>query len=222
MNSILLADDHVLFREGLRSLIGHWQDFTVVGEAGNGAEAVALARELLPDIILMDITMPVQNGIEAARQIARELPATRIVMLTVAEEPEYLFQALKNGAHGYVLKDTPSRRLHDLLRGVLRGESPLSGIVATLMLDNFKKNEESRTARAATEPLAEREQQVLELVVQGLTNAEIALRLFLSENTVKKYLRNILQKFHLNSRVEAAVFAVREGMVEQPKEAGDR
>lgn len=216
MNSILIADDHILFREGLRSLIGHWDDFVVVGEAGNGAEAVALARELLPDIVLMDITMPVMDGIEAARRVAREVPATRIVMLTVAEEPEYLFQALKHGAHGYVLKDTPSRRLHDLLRGVLRGESPLSGIIATMMLENFKEGSSDYEAKSETEPLTEREQQVLELVVQGLTNAEIAGRLFLSENTVKKYLRNILQKFHLNSRVEAAVYAVREGIVQEP------
>jgi len=213
MNSILIVDDHILFREGLRSLIRHWEDFEVVGEAANGVEAVERAHELLPDIVLMDITMPVQGGIEAAQRIARELPAIRIVMLTVAEEPDFLFQALKNGAHGYVLKDTPSRRLHALLRGVLRGEAPFSGIMATMMLENFKCNEGNREAILETEPLTEREQHVLELVVEGLTNAEIASRLFLSENTVKKYLSNILQKFHLNSRVEAAVYAVREGIV---------
>ncbi|MFW5943421.1 MAG: response regulator [Chloroflexota bacterium] len=215
MNKILIADDHILFREGLRSLINRWQDFEVVGEASNGVEAVKLAHELLPDIVLMDITMPEQSGIEAAGQIARQLPATRIVMLTVAEEPDFLFRALKNGAHGYVLKDIPSRRLRDLLRGVLRGETPLSGTMATMMLDNFKGSESEQSTTVATEPLTEREQQVLELVVEGLTNAEIAEQLFLSENTVKKYLSNVLQKFHLNSRVEAAVYAVREGIVEE-------
>ena len=215
MNTILIADDHILFREGLCSLIRHWDDFEVVGEAGDGAQAVQLARELFPDIVLMDITMPVQNGIDAARQLARELPATRIVMLTVSEEPDSLFQALKNGAHGYVLKDTPARRLHDLLRGVLRGESPLSGPMATMMLQNFKNKESQQEVCFAAEPLTERERQVLEGVVQGLTNAEIASRLYLSENTVKKYLSNILQKFHLNNRVEAAVYAVREGIVEK-------
>ena len=215
MNSILIADDHILFREGLRSLIGHWTDFVVAGEASNGAEAVEMAHELLPEIVLMDVTMPVMNGIEATRRIARELPSTHIVMLTVAEEPDYLFQALKNGARGYVLKDTPSRRLRDLLRGVLRGETPLSGAVATLMLENFRREESEPAASPEVEPLTEREQQVLEWVVEGLTNAEIATQLYLSENTVKKYLRNILQKLHLNSRVEAAVYAVREGIVEE-------
>lgn len=213
MNTILIADDHNLFREGLRSLINRWQEFEVVGEASNGIEAVKLARELLPDIVLMDITMPQLSGIEAAGQITRQLPATRIVMLTVAEEPGFLFQALKNGAHGYVLKDIPSRRLHDLLRGVMRGESPLSGPMATMMLDNFKSGEGEQSATITTEPLTEREQQVLELVVEGMTNAEIADRLCLSENTVKKYLSNVLHKFHLSSRVEAAVYAVREGIV---------
>lgn len=215
MNTILIADDHILFREGLRSLIRHWEDFEVAGEAANGLQAVQLARELLPDIILMDITMPLQNGIEATRQIARELPTTRIVMLTVSEEPDSLFQALKNGAHGYVLKDTPSRRLHDLLRGVLRGETPLSGTMATMMLDNFKGGEGPQDTAPGAEPLTEREQQILECVVEGLTNAETAARLYLSENTVKKYLSNILQKLHLNSRVEAAVYAVREGIVDE-------
>jgi len=215
MNSILIADDHILFREGLRSLVGHWDDFVVVGEACNGAQAVEMARELLPDVVLMDITMPVLDGIEATRRIARELPTTHIVMLTVAEEPDFLFQALKNGAHGYVLKDTPSRRLHDLLRGVLRGETPLSGTMATMMLENFRRDESQPSETLEIEPLTERERQVLELVVEGLTNAEIATQLYLSENTVKKYLRNILQKFHLNSRVEAAVYAVRAGIVEE-------
>lgn len=213
MNTILVADDHLLFREGMCSLIRRWPDFEVVGEAANGVEAVKLALELRPDIVLMDITMPELNGIEAASQIARQLPRTRIVMLTMAENPELLFQALKNGAHGYVLKDMPSRRLHDQLRGVLRGESPLSGTMVTKMMNSFKDDESAEKPVVDTEPLTPREQQVLELVVDGKTNAEIAALLFISENTVKKYLSSVLQKFHLSSRVEAAVYAVREGLV---------
>jgi RNA polymerase sigma factor (sigma-70 family) len=213
MNTILLVDDHVLFREGLFSLMQRWDDFDVVGEASTGEQAVSMCRDLLPDLVLMDVAMPVMNGLEATRQITRELPTTRVVMLTVSEDDESLFEAIKSGAAGYILKDAPSRRLHDQLRGVMRGESPLSGAVATKMLIEFNRQSEKQAAPDVDEPLTEREQQVLKLVSEGMSNQEIAEALYLSENTVKKHIRNILQKLHLNNRVQAAVFAAREGMI---------
>jgi two-component system nitrate/nitrite response regulator NarL len=214
MNSILIADDHVLFREGMQFIIGHWEDFEVCGEASNGAQAIELAHELLPDILLMDVHMPVMDGIEATRRLSRELPSVRIVMLTISEEEEDLFNAIKCGAQGYVLKDTPSKRLHDELRRMLQGESPLSGLMATKVLDEFNRfGGSSQKPYEYQEPLTKREQQVLELLVEGLSNSQIADKICLSENTVKKHLRNVLDKLHLNNRVEAAVYAVREGLV---------
>ena len=214
-NTLLIVDDHVLFREGMRNIISHWDDFEVVGEARNGLEAVEMARLLLPDIILMDITMPVMDGLQATRQISRELPSTQVVMLTMSEEEENLFTAIQNGARGYVLKDTPSTGLHKKLSGVVRGEAALSGIMATKILNEFSKPRThlGNFEHAGLEPLSERERQVLELVVQGLTNPEIAEKLFLSENTIKKYMHNILEKLHLNNRVEAAIYAIKEGLV---------
>ena len=213
--TLLIVDDHVLFREGLRNIINHWDDFEVVGEARNGLEAVEMARQLLPDIVLMDITMPVLNGIQATRQITRELPSVQVVMLTMSEEEDDLFGAIQVGARGYVLKDTPSTGLHKKLSGIVRGEAALSGAMATKILNAFSKPNPHLGAseEIALEPLTRRERQVLELVVQGLSNSEIAEALFLSENTIKKYLHNILEKLHLNNRVEAAIYAVKEGLV---------
>jgi DNA-binding NarL/FixJ family response regulator len=217
MNTVLIVDDHALFREGLRNIIGRWEDFSVVGEAKNGQEAILSAQELMPDIILMDISMPVMDGIAATRRIVREMPAIRVVILTMSEEAEDLFEAIKVGARGYVLKDTPSHRLHDKLSGVLQGEAPLSGLMAAKILNEFNKLNETPEARleASRDPLTAREKQVLELVVQGLSNPEISAQLYLSQNTVKKYLHNVLEKLHLNNRVEAALYAVREGLVDE-------
>jgi DNA-binding NarL/FixJ family response regulator len=216
-NTILIVDDHVLFREGLRNIISHWDDFEVVGEACNGQEAINKTRELLPEIVLMDITMPVMDGLEATQVIGRETPASRVVMLTMSDDEDNLFKAIKNGARGYVLKDTPSSGLHKKLNGVLRGEAALSGAMATKILNEFGKirSEAELPKAAGIEPLTERERQVLELVVQGLSNPEIGERLFLSENTIKKYLHNILEKLHLNNRVEAAIYAVRGGIFKE-------
>lgn len=214
-HTLLIVDDHILFREGLHNIIGHWNDFEVVGEARNGQEAVELARERLPDIVLMDITMPVLDGLQATRQITGELPSVQVVILTMSEDEENLFAAIQSGARGYVLKDIPSTGLHKKLTGVLRGEAALSGAMATKILNEFSriKPTEGASPLAGLEPLTSREQQVLELVVQGLSNPAIAEKLCLSENTVKKYLHNILDKLHLNNRVEAAIYAVKEGLV---------
>lgn len=213
MQSILVADDHVLFREGLNSIMSRWEDFEIAGEAANGMEAVCKVGETMPDIVLMDVNMPVMDGIEAARQIKRKFPAVRVVMLTVSEEDVDLFQALKAGASGYILKDTPSRRLHDLLRGVLNNETPVSGAMATKIVKEFNRPRDEEDPKCPLrEALTEREKAILELLARGKTNAEIAGQLFLSESTVKKYLHNVLEKLQLNNRVEAAVYAAREGL----------
>jgi two-component system nitrate/nitrite response regulator NarL len=216
MNSILIVDDHVLFREGMRLIIGHWEDFEVCGEASNGVQAIKLAHTLHPDIILMDIHMPVMDGLEATRRILCDLPSIRIVILTMSEAKEDLFNAIKYGAQGYLLKDTPSKRLHDELRRMLQGETPLSGLMTTKMLEGFSRyNSPYQSPAEYHEPFTEREHQVLELLVEGLSNRQIADRIYLSENTTKKHLRSILEKLHMNNRVEAAVYAVREGLVDR-------
>jgi DNA-binding NarL/FixJ family response regulator len=215
MNKILIVDDHVLFREGMRNIIQHWGDFEIVGEAANGLEAINLSRELLPDIILMDIAMPVMDGLQATKRIASELPSIRIIMLTTSEEEEDLLNAIKYGAQGYILKDTPSKRLHDELRRMTQGETPLSGLMATKILKEFGRfSSQAQAPHEYRESLTEREHQILELLVEGLSNVGIAEKVYLSENTVKKHVRNILEKFHSNNRVEAAVYAVREGLVD--------
>jgi DNA-binding NarL/FixJ family response regulator len=217
MNSILVVDDHTLFREGLIGIMSHWEEFEICGEATNGAEALKMAHDLLPDIVLMDIDMPVMDGIEATRRISRELPSVRILMLTISEEEENLFKAIQCGADGYILKDTPSKWLREQIRGSVEGEAPLSGVMAAKIMKAFKgpDKDESSPREADPEPLSNREQDVLELLVQGMTNPEIAEQLVISENTVKKHIHNILEKFHLNNRVQAAMYAVREGLVNQ-------
>ena len=211
--ALLLADDHTLFRDGLRELISHWEEFQVVGEAANGQEAVELCRQRLPDIVLMDVRMPVMNGVEATRRIRAESPATSVVMLTMSVEERDLFEALKQGARGYVLKNTPAHQLRERLHEVMRGEAPLSGAIAAKILDEFNR-QRGGEAGGPSEPLAEREIQILQLVAEGLSNEEIGARLFLSEQTVKKQLSNVLQKLHLNNRVQAAVYAVRKGLAD--------
>lgn len=212
MNTLLMVDDHELFREGMRIIIRGWSDFELVGEAANGREAVALAQELRPDFILMDVYMPVMDGIQATRQIVRELPGIHIVMLTMSEDEDDLINAVRSGAQGYVLKDTPSEKLHAELRGLLAGEAPLSGVMAAKMMQELLRPS-GQSADQALEPLSSSEHQVLELLVAGLSNSEIAEQVYMSENTVKKHLKRIQEKLHSNSRVEAAVYAVRTGLV---------
>jgi DNA-binding NarL/FixJ family response regulator len=213
MHTLLIADDHALFREGLRGIVERWNDFQLIGEAENGLRALELARELLPDIVLMDINMPEFDGLQATTQIAREIPAVKIVVLTASEEEDDLFKAIKAGARGYVLKDMPSSQLHSMLQGVLQGEVPISGVMAAKMIEEFNRPWQDNApglAAAGIEALTEREQQVLDHVAQGLTNQEIGLQLHLTENTIKKYLHNIMEKLHLNNRVEAALYAVKQ------------
>ncbi len=213
---IIIADDHSLFREGLRELISRWEDFKVVGEATNGQEALYLARKLLPDIILMDIHMPILDGVAATHLIHQELPNIRVVMLTMSLEEKNLFEGIKAGAQGYLLKDVHARQLHNYLRGVVAGEAPLSGLVAAKVLAEFNdlQNPAKPPARGAgeVETLTEREMQILQMIVDGLSNAEIGERMFLSEQTIKKVVSAIMQKLQLNSRVQVTAYALREGL----------
>lgn len=208
---LLLVDDHTLFRDGLRELISHWQEFQVVGEAANGQEAVELCRQRVPDMVLMDIQMPVMNGVEAAQRIQAEYPTTSVVMLTMSVEESDLFEALKQGARGYILKDISAQQLRERLREVVRGEVPLSGVIAAKILAEFNR-QRAGEANGSLEPLTEREIQILRLVAEGLSNEAVGTRLFLSEQTVKKQLSSVMQKLHLNNRVQAAVYAVRKGL----------
>jgi len=214
---ILLADDHILFRKGVAALLASQPDMQVVGEAGDGLEAIARARELMPEVILMDISMPRCSGLEAVRAIKREMPHVRIIMLTVSDDDNDLFTAIKNGAEGYLLKDLEPRQLFEMMEGVRRGEVPISGVVAARILQEFRAPEERTPGRRAMrEELTPREIEVLAEVVKGCTNKEIAAHLNITENTVKIHLCNILEKLHLENRIQAAVYAVREGLVEDP------
>lgn len=215
---VLLADDHALFRRGVASLLAADREFEVVGEAVDGRQALEMARELMPDVILMDISMPGVDGLEATRRIKAEIPYVRIVMLTATDAERSLFDAVKSGAQGYLLKNLEPQALFGTLRGVVRGEAPISRVMAGRLLDEF-----ARQSRGPEQPgLAEltgREAEVLELVAQGQSNKEIAAGLALAENTVKNHLKNILEKLHLENRVQAATFALRQGMVWKPPDS---
>ncbi len=205
---VLLADDHVLFREGLAGIIASQTDMETVGEAGDGFEALVKARELKPDLILMDVQMPGMDGVEATRQIKQTLPETIIVMLTVRGDDEFLFEALKNGAQGYLLKEIRSQTLLEMLRGALQGEAAISPSLAGRVLAEFRRLSKYDAVNGETDnDLTEREQQVLSKAAQGATDKEIAAELNISLNTVKTHMRNILSKLHVSTRREAAKVA---------------
>ena len=218
---ILLVDDHILFRKGVAAVIASHPDLQVVGEAGDGFEAIERARELVPDVILMDVNMPHCTGLEAAKFIKQEMPHVRIIMLTVSETDHDLFTAIKNGAEGYLLKNLEPQQLFEMLDCVQRGEAAVSGSLAAKILNEFRRPDKNAHPSPGTRnELTSREIQVLELIVQGQTNREIAAALSIAEDTVKIHLRNILEKLHLQNRIQAAVYAVRQGLVpEIPKEA---
>lgn len=216
---VLLVDDHVLFRKGLMALLGSQSDFSVVGEAENGLEALEQARSLMPDLILMDIGMPVCDGLDATRRILAELPYVKIVVLTVAEDDHSLFEAIKSGAQGYLLKKLEPDQLFERLRGVSRGEAPISRFMAGKLIREFSRLAGQAAAERETQQLTDREREVLQLVAQGLTNKEIADQLVIAENTVKNHLKNILAKLHLENRVQAAAYAVQQGLVTVSREA---
>ncbi len=210
---ILLVDDHVLFRNGVAAALASRPDFELVGEANDGVEAVALARESQPDIILMDIAMPRCDGLEATRLIKRERPDVRIIMLTVSDRDQDVYEAIKSGALGYLTKDLKAPVLLNTIDVVARGDVVCSGAIAARILQEFDEHREGPPEKGeATDKLSAREIQVLELLARGQSNAEIARILGLSESTVKNHLRAILDKLHLRNRVQAAIYAVQQGL----------
>ncbi|MDO8690589.1 MAG: response regulator transcription factor [Dehalococcoidia bacterium] len=211
---ILLVDDHILFREGIASLVASRPDMEVVGQAVDGLDAFQKAKDLRPDLILMDIRMPNCDGLEATRRIKREWPEARIVILTVSEEDEDLFEAIKAGAQGYLLKNLRPAALFELIQGVSRGEAPISPSLASKILKEFLQVTQKAAPPGLTEVnLTDREKQILQYVAQGSSNKEIATDLFITEGTVKNHLHNILEKLHLHNRAQAAAYALREGLI---------
>jgi len=211
---VLLVDDHALFREGLAGIIGSQPDMEVVGEANDGLEAVIMAQDLKPELVLMDVQMPTMDGLTATRQIKDRLPETIIVVLTVRDDDEKLLQALKNGAQGYLLKDIRSHDMLEMVRGALRGEAALSPALAGRMLAEFRRlSKHDHSGLDDDTSLTEREQQVLTEVARGASDKEVADALTISLNTVKTHMRNILAKLQVTSRREAARVARNKGLL---------
>jgi DNA-binding NarL/FixJ family response regulator len=213
---VLVVDDQELFRRGLTMLLNVEDDIEVVGEAADGGAAGALASGLTPDVVLMDVRMPKVTGIEACIAIKDAAPSTRIIMLTVSDEEADLYEAVKNGASGYLLKDSSIDEVAQAVRVVADGQSLSSPSMAIKLLDEFKQMSRTDRSHVPTPRLTERELEVLRLVAQGLNNREIAKQLFISENTVKNHVRNILEKLQLHSRMEAVMYAVREKLLDIP------
>jgi len=213
---ILLADDQPLFRTALATLIDSQPDLSVVGQAENGLQAVELARELTPDIAMLDVEMPVMDGVEAAALIREQLPAIKVVMLTVSEDETHVFRTLRMGVSGYLLKDLRPEHLYEMLRAAGRGDTPLSPAVAGQLVSEFREHGPLREAPVASEGpealLTRREIEILQLVAEGLSNKEIGWQLSITEGTVKNHVHNALEKLQLENRIQAAAYIVRQGM----------
>ncbi|MFP5578050.1 MAG: response regulator [Acidimicrobiia bacterium] len=215
---VMICDDHALFRRGLIMVLEAEDDIEVVAEAEDGEDAVEKAVEFVPDVVLMDVRMPGVNGIEATRRIAEKVPTAKILMLTVSDEEEDLYEAVKAGATGYLLKEVSIEEVAPAARAVVAGQSLISPSMASKLLGEFSnlaKRAEERSS-VPTPRLTERELEVLRLVALGKSNREIAGDLYISENTVKNHVRNILEKLHLHTRMEAVMYAVREKLLDIP------
>jgi DNA-binding NarL/FixJ family response regulator len=211
---VLICDDHALFRRGLIMVLESEEGIEVVAEAEDGLDAVSKAEEVAPDVVLMDVRMPRLSGIEATRAIADAVPTARILMLTVSDEEEDLYEAVKAGATGYLLKEISIEEVANAIRAVITGQSLISPSMASKLLNEFNNLAKQAQQRILVPKLTDRELQVLKLVAQGMSNREVAEQLFISENTVKNHVRNILEKLHLHSRMEAVVYAVREKLLD--------
>jgi two-component system NarL family response regulator len=213
---VLVVDDHALFRRGLEMVLEQEADIEVVGEAADGAEAVTMAVDMAPDIVLMDVRMPRRGGIDATSAIKEAVPSAKIVMLTISDEEADLYDAIKAGAMGYLLKEISIDEVATAIRAVYGGQSLISPSMASKLLTEFAtmiKKADDRP-QLPTPRLTDREMEVLRLVAKGMNNRDIAKQLFISENTVKNHIRNILEKLQLHSRMEAVVYAVREKLLE--------
>ncbi len=213
---VLIADDHQLFRRGLRMVLDDEDDIEVVAEAGDGRETVELTREHAPDVVVLDVRMPVLSGIEAAREIRAEQPGTRILVLTISDEEDDLYEAIKAGANGYLLKEISIDEIGDAVRQIHAGQSLITPSMASKLLEEFAAlvRRDEQPPEVPAPRLTPREMEVLEHIAKGMNNRDIANALFISENTVKNHVRNILEKLHLRSRMEAVLYAVRENLLE--------
>lgn len=220
---VLLVDDQEIVRQGLTTILKYAPGVVVVGQAGDGEEAVALARALRPDVVLMDLKMPRLGGIPATRRISEELPDTQVIILTTYDTDGLVFEGIKAGAKGYLLKDAAGETLVEAIRGVMRGESQLDPSVARKVLNEFQRLAAQSPARPAPqsardepiiEPLTPREEEVLHLLVEGLSNKEIGAQLHLTEGTVKNYVSNIIAKLQANDRTHAVVLAIKRGLLD--------
>jgi DNA-binding NarL/FixJ family response regulator len=207
---VLIADDHPVVRHGLRAFLQLQEDLDIVGEAGDGLEAVAQVRKLQPDVVLLDLVMPRLDGIDAIRQIHEASPSTKVIVLTTFTDDEKVFPAVKAGAAGYLLKDVEPRELAEAIRTVSRGQGLLHPSIVSKLMQEFAGGQDRNTL----ETLTGREMDVLRLIAQGKSNREIARELVLSEKTVKTHVSNILAKLHLADRTQAALYAVRHRLVE--------
>ncbi|MBN9747167.1 MULTISPECIES: response regulator transcription factor [Amycolatopsis] len=213
MTSVLICDDQELVRVGLRMIVDSQPDLEVVAEAGDGAEAVELARARRPDLVLMDVRMPVLDGVAATAQICAELPDTSVLVITTFDLDEYAYSALRAGASGFLVKDAPSDEMLVAIRGVLRGDAMVSPSVTKRLLDRYLSAHRTPLDEQKLETLTEREKDVLGLIARGLSNTEIAGTLFIGETTVKTHVGRLLNKLGLRDRVHAVVFAYESGLV---------
>jgi DNA-binding NarL/FixJ family response regulator len=211
--TILIVDDHTIVRQGVRTLLDMHPDLQVVGEAESAEVALPLVEELVPDVVLLDLVLPGMNGVEATREIKRISPRTQIVVLTSYAEDEHIFPALRAGALSYLLKDIRPRELAESIRKAARGESVLHSCIAARMIQEVR--EAKRKVPPAFAELTPRELEVLQLLADGQTNADIAAQLVLSEKTVRGYVSNMLSKLHLEDRTQVAVFAWQQGLMER-------
>ncbi|SFB49071.1 two-component system, NarL family, response regulator [Nocardioides alpinus] len=213
---VLVVDDQELFRRGLIMLLSGDTDIEVVGEAADGITATDLAVKTAPDVILLDVRMPRRTGVEACRAIKEAVPSAKIIMLTVSDEEADLYESVKNGAAGYLLKDSSIEEVAQAIRVVNEGQSLISPSMAVKLIDEFKQMSKPERETGPALRLTERELEVLRLVAKGLNNREVAKELFISENTVKNHVRNILEKLQLHSRMEAVMYAMREKLLDLP------